>query len=81
MGQCGCQNGNRELGNYYERLKNVRLTGNREAWIDFFAEAIITTANQAVETAQQRLDLRARNATKSAVWAGRRHPPCKSTGH
>jgi len=45
------------LSNYYERLKNVRLTGNREAWIDFFAEAIITTANQAVETAQQRLDL------------------------
>jgi len=42
---------------YYELLNNVRLTGNWEAWLDFFAEAIIVTATQAVETAQQLLDL------------------------
>jgi Fic family protein len=45
----------REL--YYELLNNARLTGNWEAWLDFFADAIIVTATQAVETAQQLLDL------------------------
>ena len=42
---------------YYELLGNVRLTGDWEAWLDFFAEAVIVTATQAVETAQQLLDL------------------------
>jgi len=42
---------------YYELLNNVRLNGNWEAWLDFFAEAVIVTASQAVETAQQLLDL------------------------
>jgi Fic family protein len=42
---------------YYELLSNVRLTGDWEAWLDFFAEAVIVTATQAVETAQQLLDL------------------------
>jgi Fic family protein len=42
---------------YYELLNNVRLTGDWEAWLDFFAEAIVVTATQAVETAQQLLDL------------------------
>ena len=42
---------------YYELLGNVRLTGDWEAWLDFFAEAIIVTATQAVETAQQLLNL------------------------
>lgn len=42
---------------YYELLNNVRMTGDWEAWLDFFAEAVIVTASQAVETAQQLLDL------------------------
>lgn len=42
---------------YYELLNNVRLIGDWEAWLDFFAEAVIVTATQAVETAQQLLDL------------------------
>lgn len=42
---------------YYELLNNVRLTGDWETWLDFFAEAVIFTANQAVETAQQLHDL------------------------
>jgi Fic family protein len=42
---------------YYELLDNVRLTGDWEAWLDFFAEAVIVTATQAVETAQQLLAL------------------------
>ena len=42
---------------YYELLNNVRMTGDWEAWLDFFAEAVIVTATQAVETAKQLLDL------------------------
>ncbi len=42
---------------YYELLNNVRLNGDWEAWLDFFAEAVVVTATQAVETAQQLLDL------------------------
>jgi len=42
---------------YYELLDNVRLTGDWEDWLDFFAEAVIVTATQAVETARQLLDL------------------------
>lgn len=42
---------------YYELLNRVRQTGDWEAWLDFFAEAVIVTATQAVETAQQLLDL------------------------
>ncbi len=38
---------------YYELLNRVRLDGDWEAWIDFFADAVIVTAGQAVETAQQ----------------------------
>jgi len=42
---------------YYELLNNVRLTGDWEAWLDFFAEAITVTATQALETAQKLVDL------------------------
>ena len=42
---------------YYELLNTVRLRGDWEAWLDFFAEAIIVTATQAVETVQLLLDL------------------------
>ena len=37
---------------YYEHLQQVRLTGNWEEWLRFFVDAISTTANEAVETAQ-----------------------------
>ena len=42
---------------YYELLNNVRLTGDWEAWLDFFAEAVIFTAAQAEDTAQQLFNL------------------------
>ena len=42
---------------YYDLLNQVRLTGDWEAWLDFFAEAVIVTAKQAVETARQVHDL------------------------
>ena len=38
---------------YYERLNQVRLTGDWEAWVLFFVDAVAETANQAVKTAQQ----------------------------
>ena len=38
---------------YYELLGAIRHTGDWEAWLDFFAEAVLVTANQALEMAQQ----------------------------
>ena len=49
---------------YYELLNNVRLTGDWEAWLEFFAEAVIVTATQAVEAAQQLIDLANEDRTK-----------------
>jgi Fic family protein len=40
---------------YYELLDQVRHTGDWEAWLDFFADAVVTTAEQAVETVQRLL--------------------------
>ena len=42
---------------YYELLNEVRQRGNWEAWLDFFAEAVIIAANQAVDTTRQLADL------------------------
>ncbi len=42
---------------YYELLNAVRSTGDWESWLDFFAEAVIETASQAVDTARQLLRL------------------------
>ncbi len=36
---------------YYEMLNNVRLNGDWEAWLEFFVEAVVVTAGQAVDTA------------------------------
>ena len=38
---------------YYELLNRVRANGDWEAWLDFFAEAVVATASQAAETARQ----------------------------
>lgn len=42
---------------YYTLLNNVHQTGDWETWLDFFAEAVIVTASQAVDTSQQLLHL------------------------
>ena len=42
---------------YYELLNSVRETGDWEKWLDFFADAIIETANQAVITAKNLVSL------------------------
>jgi Fic family protein len=44
---------------YYELLNRVRIDGDWEAWLDYFAEAVTVTAGQAVG-AVQRLDALAR---------------------
>ncbi|MEA1051678.1 Fic family protein [Lamprobacter modestohalophilus] len=49
---------------YYELLNRVRQTGDWEAWLEFFAEAVIVTATQAVETAQQLLALTSQDRDK-----------------
>lgn len=38
---------------YYELLNNVRSHGDWEAWLAFFAEAVIETSTQSVETAKK----------------------------
>lgn len=42
---------------YYDRLQQVRLRGNWEAWPRFFLQGIYETAQQAVETARRLLQL------------------------
>ena len=49
---------------YYERLQQVRLTGDWEGWVLFFVDAITATATQAVATAQQLNQLLATDKTK-----------------
>lgn len=49
---------------YYERLNQVRLTGDWEKWLLFFVDAIAETANQAVETAQQLNNLKLKDKAR-----------------
>lgn len=49
---------------YYERLNQVRLSGDWEAWVLFFVDAVAETANQAVVTAQQLNALREKDKVR-----------------
>lgn len=49
---------------YYELLNEVRLTGDWEIWLDFFADAVLDTATQAVKTAQQLMKLSAEDGLR-----------------
>jgi Fic family protein len=49
---------------YYELLNEVRLTGDWEAWLDFFADAVIHTATKAVDAAQQLMTLSAEDGLR-----------------
>jgi Fic family protein len=46
---------------YYTLLQQVREKGDWEAWLDFFLEGIITTADQATDAARRILDLFAKD--------------------
>lgn len=43
---------------YYDRLQQVRTTGDWESWLLFFVDAVAATATQAVQMAQQLNNLR-----------------------
>jgi Fic family protein len=47
----------RHRSTYYELLNEVRLSGDWEKWLDFFAEAIGTSATEAAIAARRLLDL------------------------
>lgn len=75
---------------YYDHLQSVRETGDWEAWIRFFLEGVIETANQATETANAIMDLFARDnvriesAGKSTagvlkIYSHLQHHPVSST--
>ncbi len=55
---------------YYELLNEVRLTGNWEAWLEFFADALIFTSRQAVDTARRLVEL-ARQDRETIAGLGR----------
>ncbi len=42
---------------YYDLLNTVRLTGDWEAWLEFFADAVATSATQAATSAKRLLEL------------------------
>jgi len=42
---------------YYELLNAVRVTGDWEAWLEFFADAVVSSATQAVASAKRLLEL------------------------
>jgi Fic family protein len=42
---------------YYELLNAVRLSGDWESWLEFFAEAVVSSATQAVASAKRLLEL------------------------
>jgi Fic family protein len=46
---------NRET--YYELLNRVRLTGDWEAWLEFFCDAVASTATAAADSAKRLLEL------------------------
>ena len=49
---------------YYKLLNEVRFTGNWEAWLDFFSDAIIYAATQAMETIQHLMELSTRDGQR-----------------
>lgn len=50
---------------YYDLLSSIRATGDWEAWLEFFAEAIINTAGQAVDSIHRLASMAA--ADKAAI--------------
>lgn len=49
---------------YYDLLQRVRLEGDWEAWLEFFAEAVSSAANQAVDTARALVRLAEEDRTR-----------------
>ena len=58
---------------YYELLNHVRETGDWEAWLEFFAEALSASASQALSSARRLLHLGAEDAKRMKVWGVQPH--------
>lgn len=58
---------------YYDRMTEIRKTGNYEQWVKFFLEGIYVSARTAIETLDELLSLREKNVTviKTAAYTGR----------
>ena len=52
---------------YYELLNAVRLTGDWETWLEFFADAVVASATQAARAAKRLLDLASADAARIAT--------------
>lgn len=52
---------------YYDRMSEVRRSGNYEQWTEFFLEAIAVSAKDATETVEKLAALHERNATRIAA--------------
>jgi Fic family protein len=52
---------------YYELLNAVRLTGDWEAWLEFFADAVLDSATQAAESAKRLLALASADGQRIAA--------------
>lgn len=57
---------------YYELLNHVRLTGDWEAWVEFFLEGVRVTAEAAVSTADRLSTLFREDRERIAASGGRR---------
>lgn len=51
---------------YYELLNEIRLNGDWEKWLEFFADAVIDTAQQAVDTSRRIMKLIAEDKERIA---------------
>lgn len=49
---------------YYDLLNAVRLSGDWEAWLEFFADAVVTGATEAADSAKRLLDLAEADAAR-----------------
>src|SRR5262249_2142138 len=49
---------------YYELLNRVRETGDWETWLEFFAEAVLSSATQASSSAKRLLDFASRDGAR-----------------
>lgn len=62
---------------YYDRLTEVRNSGNFEQWVVFFLRAISESATDSIDTATKLVDLRTRNLDKINSAATSSEVSCK----
>lgn len=58
---------------YYDRMSEVRRTGNYEQWVEFFLEAFSKSAEDAIKTIEILVDLHNRNITTLGNLSKKQH--------